>query len=108
MGFIFIFCVIIIILKIEVRRVDFNVKELNIFMILIDVRTKGEYEGGHINGAINHDIMDIMQGIFPNVDKNEKITLYCESGNRSMMAKSMMENAGFKNIIDAGGMNNLI
>ncbi|MFA7000295.1 MAG: rhodanese-like domain-containing protein [Candidatus Paceibacterota bacterium] len=76
-------------------------------MILIDVRTKGEYEGGHIEGAINHDIMDMMQGVFPSVDKNEDITIYCESGNRSMMAKSMMENAGFKNVKDAGGIDNL-
>jgi rhodanese-related sulfurtransferase len=76
-------------------------------MILIDVRTKGEYDGGHIDGAINHDIMDIMQGVFPDVDKNEEITIYCESGNRSMMAKSMMEGAGFKKITDAGGIDNL-
>lgn len=76
-------------------------------MILIDVRTKREYDGGHIDGAINHDIMDMMQGVFPDVDKNEEITIYCESGNRSMMAKSMMEGAGFKKITDAGGIDNL-
>jgi phage shock protein E len=76
-------------------------------MTLIDVRTKEEYEGGHIEKAINHDIMDMMQGVFPNVDKNEEVTLYCESGNRSMMAKSMMENAGFKNVKDAGSIENL-
>ncbi|MFA6392991.1 MAG: rhodanese-like domain-containing protein [Candidatus Paceibacterota bacterium] len=76
-------------------------------MILIDVRTKGEYEGGHIEKAINHDIMEMMAGVFPNIDKNEEVTLYCESGNRSMMAKSMMENAGFKNVKDAGSIENL-
>lgn len=76
-------------------------------MILIDVRTKGEYESGHIDNAINHDIMEMMQGVFPNVDKNEEIALYCESGNRSMMAKSMLENAGFKKITDAGSIDNL-
>jgi len=76
-------------------------------MILIDVRTKGEYEMGHIDNAINHDIMDIMQGVFPTVDKNEEISVYCESGNRSMMAKSMLENAGFKNITDLGSIDNL-
>jgi len=76
-------------------------------MILIDVRTKEEYENGHIDGAINHDIMDMMQGVFPNVNKDEDITLYCESGNRSMMAKGMMEKVGFKKIIDAGSINNL-
>lgn len=76
-------------------------------MIIIDVRTKGEYDSGHINDAINHDIMDMMQGIFPNIDKDEEITLYCESGNRSMMAKSMLENAGFRKVTDAGNINNL-
>lgn len=76
-------------------------------MIIIDVRTKGEYDSGHIDDAINHDIMDMMQGIFPTIDKDEEITLYCESGNRSMMAKSMLENAGFRKVTDAGNINNL-
>ncbi len=75
-------------------------------MIIIDVRTKGEYDAGHIEGALLHDIMDIMEGKFPNVAKDEAITLYCESGNRSMMAKSMMENAGFTNVTDGGGIDN--
>lgn len=75
-------------------------------MILIDVRTKEEYENDHVDGAINHDIMDMMQGIFPSVNNDEEITLYCESGNRSMMAKSMLENAGFKKVVDAGSINN--
>jgi len=76
-------------------------------MILIDVRTKGEYESGHIQGAILHDIMDMMEGRFPDVAKDEAVTLYCESGNRSMIAKSMMENAGFTNVTDGGGMADL-
>ncbi len=75
-------------------------------MIYIDVRTKMEYEMGHINNAINHDILDIMQGILPNFPKDTEITLYCESGNRSMMAKSMLEQYGFTNIIDGGSINN--
>lgn len=76
-------------------------------MVLIDVRTKGEYDAGHIDGAINHDIMGMMQGAFPDVEKDEVITLYCESGNRSMMAKSFMEKAGFTNVTDGGGMDEL-
>jgi phage shock protein E len=75
-------------------------------MIIIDVRTKHEYEAGHVEDALLHDIMDMMQGIFPNIDKNEEISLYCESGNRSMMAKNMMEGVGFKKITDAGSIAN--
>lgn len=73
-------------------------------MIYIDVRTKGEYDAGHVDGALHHDIMDIMQGVFPDVSRDEEIVLYCESGNRSMMAKTMLENAGFKNIKDGGSI----
>lgn len=76
-------------------------------MILIDVRTKSEYDAEHIPGAVLHDIMDMMQGIFPDINKNEEISLYCESGNRSMMAKSLMEQAGFTNVTDAGSIDNL-
>ncbi|MBP9748088.1 MAG: rhodanese-like domain-containing protein [Candidatus Pacebacteria bacterium] len=76
-------------------------------MILIDVRTKGEYDAEHIPGAVLHDIMDMMQGVFPDIDKNEEVSLYCESGNRSMMAKSLMEKAGFTNVTDAGSIDNL-
>ena len=75
-------------------------------MILIDVRTKEEFDAGHIEGAILHDIMDIMQGVLPNYPKDTEITLYCESGNRSMMAKSMLEKAGFTKITDGGSIEN--
>jgi len=76
-------------------------------MILIDVRTKTEYDTDHVDGAMLHDIMDMMQGIFPNVDKSAEVCLYCESGNRSMMAKSMMEQAGFTNVKNLGSIDNL-
>ena len=71
-------------------------------MIYIDVRTKGEYDSGHKDGALHHDIMDMMEGKFPDLPKDSEIILYCESGNRSMMAKSMMEGVGFTNITNGG------
>jgi len=75
-------------------------------MILIDVRTKGEYDSGHIEKAINYDIMQMMQGVYPEVNRDEEITLYCESGNRSMMAKNMMDSAGFTKVTDGGSIDN--
>lgn len=76
-------------------------------MILIDVRTKGEYEAGHIKEAINFDIMNMMEGLYPSIDKDKEVSLYCESGNRSMIAKSLMEKAGFNKVTDLGSINNL-
>ncbi len=77
-------------------------------MILIDVRTKDEYENNHIEGAILHNIIDMTQGIFPEVDKNEEILVYCTSGSRSNLAKIILEKEGFKKVTDAGSINNLI
>lgn len=77
-------------------------------MIYIDVRTKREYDNGHKNDAIHHDIMDIMQGIYPKIDKDTEITLYCESGNRSMMAKEMLESIGFEHVTDGGSIDRYI
>ncbi|MFA6520353.1 MAG: rhodanese-like domain-containing protein [Candidatus Paceibacterota bacterium] len=75
-------------------------------MTLIDVRTKGEYDRGHVEGAMLHDIMDMMQGVFPDLAKDQEVTLYCESGNRSMMAKTLMERAGFTAVTDGGSIDN--
>jgi len=71
---------------------------------IIDVRTKPEFENGHIADAMHHDIMDMMQGVFPDVPRDAQIILYCESGNRSMMAKSFMTQVGFTNITDGGSI----
>lgn len=77
-------------------------------MIYIDVRTKEEYENAHKDDALHHDIMDIMMGTLPDLPKDSEITLYCESGNRSMMAKQMLESSGFTNITDGGSIDNHI
>ncbi len=77
-------------------------------MIYIDVRTKAEYDSGHKDGALNHDIMDMMSGVFPDLPKDSEIILYCESGNRSMMAQGMMQNAGFTNVTNGGSYTDVI
>ncbi len=77
-------------------------------MKIIDVRTKGEYDYGHIQNAILFDIMDMMYGKFPEVSKDEEILLYCESGSRATIAKSMMEQVGFTNVSNGGGIGEMI
>jgi rhodanese-related sulfurtransferase len=72
-------------------------------MILIDVRTPSEYAAGHYPNAINHELDLMMQGVFPNLPLDTEIQVYCRSGNRSEMAKQLLERAGFKNIKNIGG-----
>ena len=77
-------------------------------MKIIDVRTKEEYESGHIQNAELFDIMNMMYGKFPEISKNEEILLYCESGSRATIAKSMMEQNGFTNVKNGGGIDDMI
>ena len=71
---------------------------------LIDVRSPGEYRAGHINGAINLDVVAIQEGARPSVEKSQKLYLYCRSGSRSGQATSILKNAGYQNIVDLGAM----
>ena len=72
--------------------------------MLIDVRSQEEYAEGHRNDAINWPLNKIMGGDFPNVSKDENIVLYCFSGSRAHVAKSILEQAGFLNVENLGGL----
>lgn len=77
-------------------------------MIYIDVRTQEEYLLEHVPAAINHDIMKLFEGSFPDLPKDTDITVYCQSGSRSSMAKSILEQNGFASVVDGGGISNLL
>ena len=75
--------------------------------ILLDVRTKAEYDFGHFKPAISLPVTDLSAGKMPNVDKATTIYVYCRSGNRSAIAKELLDDAGFQNVIDLGGLESL-
>ncbi len=77
-------------------------------MIIIDVRTKREYDERHINGAIHHGVAEMMGDVFPDIEKSQAIVLYCQFGNRSGRAKELMKNTGFGNVTNGGGMDDLV
>jgi rhodanese-related sulfurtransferase len=73
-------------------------------LILVDVRTPGEYENGHLKNAKNININD--ENFEPSLtalDTNKPIFVYCLSGNRSMRAAKVMESMGFKTIYNMAG-----
>lgn len=66
---------------------------------IIDVRSKQEYEEGHLNGAIlipEYEIKEKIKNIVEN--KDEKILVYCSSGLRSKQAQEELINLGYKNV----------
>ena len=74
--------------------------------ILLDVRTKGEYESGYIPGAINTPLSDIDEKIISFLpDKSQMILVYCRSGNRSREASDKLSKLGYSNVLEIGGIN---
>jgi rhodanese-related sulfurtransferase len=71
---------------------------------IIDVRTPAEYEEGAIPKAIN---MDVLQADFSKkiktLDATKPVYIYCRSGARSKKAAQILEQEGFKKIIDLKG-----
>lgn len=76
--------------------------------VIIDVRTPGEFAGGHLIEALNYDFLG---GVFAekmaDLDKDATYYLYCASGNRSGQSAQMMVKAGFTNVYNAGGFHEL-
>ena len=76
--------------------------------VLIDVRTKQEYEAGHIDGAKNLDFYkgaEFVQAL-SKLDKNKTYAIYCRSGHRSGQTLDIMKNMGFKKVYNLdGGIN---
>jgi len=73
-------------------------------IVVIDVRTKDEYNDKHIQGARNIPLQDISERIGNVVrDKNEVIILYCEYGGRSRKALIKLEKLGYVNVYNLDG-----
>ena len=70
---------------------------------LIDVRTVGEFEGGHISSAINIPLDHIKTGITNTApDKGTVILLHCRSGRRSGIAVKELRAIGYTNVFNLG------
>ena len=74
--------------------------------LILDVRTAGEFAGGHIPHAVN--VPNEAIGTVPPKelpDKGQMIFVYCRSGARSMQAAQKLADMGYTNIVEMGGIN---
>lgn len=78
--------------------------DINAGAELYDVRTSQEFAAGHFAGAENWALQDMQAGKLPDVSKDTKIYVYCQSGNRSSQATKLLTDAGFTNVVDLGGL----
>lgn len=73
--------------------------------LIIDVRTEGEWNAGHLASA-KHLPLDIFEQNIVSLikDKQRTVYLYCRSGNRSGKALQIMQDLGYINAKNAGGL----
>lgn len=68
--------------------------------IILDVRTPGEFNGGHVKGSKNIPLQTLQQQL-SKLPKDKKIITCCASGNRSGMAKRILQSSGFE-VVNGG------
>lgn len=74
--------------------------------LLVDVRSPGEYSGGHIDGAKNIPHTEVASRLAELEPKEQEIVLYCASGMRSSMAARVLRSNGFEHVHDLGAQSN--
>ena len=74
-------------------------------LVVVDVRTQEEFDGGHIPGAIcipNESIVDAQPAELP--DLEQTILVYCRSGRRSKEAAQKLADMGYTEVYEFGGI----
>jgi rhodanese-related sulfurtransferase len=83
---------------------EFSKKITESGVVILDVRTPGEFAEGFIEGAQN---IDFQSENFANeiaaLDKKATYAIYCRSGNRSGQAAKIMHDAGFHDVYNLDG-----
>lgn len=72
--------------------------------IIVDVRTKEEYDEGHVVSSINLPYDEIDENI--SLDKEKTIIVYCRSGNRSGIAYNILTELGY-DVLDLGAYDSI-
>jgi phage shock protein E len=74
--------------------------------IIIDVRSKHEYQEGHIKGSVNIPLKNLNEHLFK-LNKVKPIITCCASGARSATAKSFLKSNGFSEVYNGGSWQRL-
>ena len=73
-------------------------------LIILDVRTKGEYKRGHIEGAVRNNYFSTkFKKRLRAIDKTKPYLVHCKSGHRSERVVKIMIKEGFTDITHLDG-----
>jgi phage shock protein E len=70
--------------------------------VILDVRSKGEYAGGHIKGSVNIPVDALNSNLNHLKDKSKPVITCCASGMRSAAAKNILKSNGFLEVYNGG------
>ena len=71
---------------------------------LLDVRTIGEYQSGHLSNSVLIPVQDLESRVNDLPQDHERaILVYCRSGNRSVAAGDFLTRRGYKNVFNLLG-----
>lgn len=79
---------------------------------VIDVRSPDEFASGHVPTATNIPVDQVASRIadvesLVHHDKTKPVVVYCGTGNRAGKAKAQLETAGFTQVVNGGGLDDL-
>jgi rhodanese-related sulfurtransferase len=75
--------------------------------VILDVRSKSEYSGGHIKGSVNITLDSLQNNLNKLRDKDKTIITCCATGMRSASAKSILKANGYSKVHNGGGWQSL-
>lgn len=71
---------------------------------LVDVRSAAEFASGHLPGALNVPVGELGAQLKKLGAKDKPVIVYCASGTRSAMARSVLKGQGFAQVFNLGSM----
>jgi phage shock protein E len=74
---------------------------------LVDVRNPDEFRDGSYAGALNIPLAALLARQAELGPKDKPIVLFCASGARSGLGARLLKQAGFTDVVNAGGLENM-
>lgn len=93
----------------KMEKLNQDIAKLTESEVILDVRSKEEFNEGHVPGALNIP-HDEVQNHLEELKKYSTIFVHCQKGGRAKLASETLDNLGLKNIacIDDSGMQHWI
>ena len=85
-----------------------EIREIPEGALIVDVRPAADFQGGHFPGALSLPLDELGGRIAELGERDRPIVVYCKSGRRSAVAKLELEKVGFANVVNGGGLKDVL